>query len=547
GRAGLPPMWALGHHQCRWHPYRQQDVLALADAMRAHEVPLDALWLDIDHMRGYRVFTWHPERFPDPVGLADGLRARGTRLVTIVDPGVKAEPGWELYDEALGRDLLCRTEGGDVFIGHVWPGDTAFPDFATADARRWWGELNAAHVAGGVAGIWNDMNEPATGAIAPDRMRFDHGRAAHERFHNQYALLMAMATADGLLAAQPDRRPFVLTRAGFAGIQRYAASWTGDNIASWEFLAQSIPMSTGLGLSGQPFVGSDIGGFAGEPGAELYTRWMQYGMLTPFARNHAMAGQADRYPWAFGEDVLAVVRDAIRLRYRLLPYLYSAFVEAAETGAPVQRPLVMADQQDGGLATVDDAYLLGGHLLVAPALAPGTTEREVRLPRGTWYDWHTGEPHAGGRSVVVPAPADRAPLLVRAGAVVPTWPDVPASTDGYHPEQMVLTLAVPDGGTTTVSTLQEDDGVSTAAQAGGFVRTRFTVSREGDRITVSAAVRGDGYPEHRRTAFRLVLLGGRATGVTLDGHAVGHDGDGWLLVTGTAGFEAQVALATAGP
>lgn len=542
GRAALPPMWALGHHQCRWHDYTQDEVLELADRMRAADVPCDAVWLDIEHMDGYRVFTWDPDKFPDPQRLAADLATRGARLLTIVDPGVKADPGWPVYDEAVARDLLCRTEGGDIYLGHVWPGDTAFPDFATPEARAWWGELNAGHVTSGLAGIWNDMNEPATGSVPPDRMRFDHARAPHERFHNQYALLMAMATTTGLRAARPDQRTFVLSRAGFAGIQRYSATWTGDNLSTWEFLAQSIPMSTGLGLSGQPFVGSDIGGFAGDATAELFTRWMQYGMLTPFARNHNAVGQADQYPWSFGPEVLDRVREAVRLRYRLLPYLYAAFVEASATGMPVQRPLWLADQADPALAAVDDAYLLGPHLLVAPVLEPGVTERAVRLPAGRWYDWNSTETYVGGGEALVPAPLDHAPLLVRAGAVVPTWQQAPASTDGHHPDVVELHLAVPAGPGPVVSMLQEDDGLTTAVEHGALWRTTLTVTRTGDRVLLAGAVEGDGYPEHRRTGYRLVVHGEPVDQVRLDGVVVEREGDAWPLACGTASFEVELDL-----
>ncbi|HEY7719926.1 MAG TPA: TIM-barrel domain-containing protein, partial [Pedococcus sp.] len=342
GRTAPPPLWALGHHQCRWHAYTQDAVEALASRHRDLDVPCDALWLDIEYMDGYRVFTWDTERFPDAPGMLERLREKGFRVITIIDPGVKHDPGYWVYDQALERDVLCRTEGGDVYIGQVWPGDTAFPDFATEEARAWWGELNADHVQSGLAGIWNDMNEPATGAIDPRRMRFDHGRAPHERFHNQYALLMAMGTVQGLQKAMPDLRTFVLSRAGSAGIQRYAANWMGDNMSRWDHLALSIPMATGFGLSGQAFVGADVGGFAGNSNPELYLRWMQYGALTPFCRNHSGIGNVDQYAWAFGEAVLEGAKEALRLRYRLLPYLATSFVAASETGLPVQRPLVLA-------------------------------------------------------------------------------------------------------------------------------------------------------------------------------------------------------------
>ena len=504
GRAALPPLWALGYHQCRWFRYTQDAVEALAARHREEAVPCDALWLDIDYMDGYRVFTWDTEAFPDPPGMLERLRAQGFRVITIIDPGVKLDPGYAIFDQAVERDVLCRTDGGDLYVGQVWPGLTVFPDFVTEEGRRWWGELNAAHVQSGLAGIWNDMNEPATGRIPSDPMRFDHGRRPHARFHNQYALLMAMGTRAGLLEAMPDLRTFVLSRAGFAGIQRYAANWMGDNVSRWDHLWMSMPMAMGFGLSGQPFVGADVGGFAGSSNAELFLRWMQYGALTPFCRNHSAIGNVDQYAWAFGEVVEDVVREALRLRYRLLPYLYAAFVEATETGAPVQRPLVFDHQYDPTVRDLDDQYLLGRDLLVAPVFAPGTTARQVYLPAGDWYDWHTGERLGGRRWHLVQTPMDRIPLYARGGAVVPMWAQAPASTDGHHPEAIELHLFVPGEDGTFRSRLREDDGLTFA---GGHHSTAFEVTRAGDRLTVRAEVDGDGYPEFARQAFHLVVHG----------------------------------------
>ena len=435
------------------------------------------------------------------------LSADGFRVVTIVDPGIKSDPGYQVFDEALARDLLCRTEGGGIYLGQVWPGLTAFPDFATPEARTWWGQLNAEHVRSGLAGIWNDMNEPATGVIAPEQMRFDRGRLSHERVHNQYALLMAMGTVEGLRSAMPELRTFVLSRAGSAGIQRYAANWMGDNQSRWDHLALSIAMGNGLGVSGQPFVGADIGGFMGACDAELLVRWTQYGALTPFCRNHAAAWTPDQYPWSFGPEVEALVRDALQLRYRLMPYLYSAFVLAAETGAPVQRPLVFDHQHDPTVRVLDDEYLLGPDLLVAPITGPGVTERPVLLPDGDWYDWHDGVV-AHSRQVLAAAPADRIPIFVRAGAIVAMWPEAPDSADGHQPDLVELHLFVPQGDGRHTSFLQEDDGRTRAAvdEAARF-RTSFEVVRAGDAVTIRGRVAGDGYPEFARTAFRLVLHG----------------------------------------
>ncbi|MDA0182093.1 glycoside hydrolase family 31 protein [Solirubrobacter phytolaccae] len=500
GRAAPPPLWALGYHQCRWFDYMQDAVEALGARHRELGVPCDALWLDIEYMDGYRVFTWNTERFPDAPGMLARLDDAGFKVITIIDPGVKHEPGYAVFDEGLERDVLCRTEGGDVYVGEVWPGDTAFPDFATEEGRAWWGELNAAHVQSGLAGIWNDMNEPATGSIPPGRMRFDHGTQSHERFHNQYALLMAMGTVEGLRSAMPSLRTFVLSRAGSAGIQRYAANWMGDNQARWDHLWVSIPMANGFGVSGQPFVGADVGGFQGDSSGELFVRWMQYGALTPFCRNHSMMGSVDQYAWAWGEATLELAREAIRFRYRLLPYLYAAFLRACETGAPVQRPLVFDFQDDVTVRDLDDQYLLGPDLLVAPVTQPGMTARHVYLPAGDWHDWHTGERLEGGRWIVAATPMERIPLYARAGSVIPLWPEAPPSTAGYHPEELELRVFPGDG----ESFLHEDDGLTFD---GGHLRTTFTLrGRE-----LSAEVTGDGYPEFARRRFVLVCEGTRQT------------------------------------
>jgi len=523
GRTAPPPLWALGYHSCRWHAYDQDAVEALARRHREESIPCDALWLDIEHMDGYRVFTWDRELFPDPEGMLGRLREQGYRVVTIVDPGVKHEPGYAVHDEAAELGVLCRTEGGDTYVGQVWPGDTAFPDFVTPEARAWWGRRNADHVRSGVAGIWNDMNEPATGTIAAEAMRFDRGRASHERWHNSYALLMAMGTVAGLREAMPELRTFVLSRAGSAGIQRYAANWMGDNQSRWDHLQVMVPMAGGLGLSGQPFVGADVGGFFGDSTGELFLRWLQAGVLTPFCRNHTVMGTVDQYVWAWGDAVRDAARDAVQLRYRLLPYLYAAFLQAAETGAPVQRPLVFDFQYDPVVRSLDDQFLLGSDLLVAPVLAQGTTSRQVYLPAGTWHDWHTGEVHEGPRWVVAPTPMERIPLYARGGAVVPMWPTAPASTADHVPEVVELHLFVPGSDGTWTSFLQEDDGLTTAAARGARVRTTFTLTRAGGLVSLRAEPVGDGYPEFARERFEVVLHGAAPSRVLLDGRPVPGD------------------------
>lgn len=537
GRISAPPIWALGNHQCRWHDYNQERFEALAERMRSEEVPCDVVWLDIEYMDGYRVFTWDSTRFPDPAGMLRSLEEKKLRVITIIDPGVKRDPGYAVYDDALAKNLLCRKEDGEIYIGQVWPGDTAFPDFVKAETREWWGKLNASHVRSGIAGIWNDMNEPATGNIPEHGMLFDDGRHAHAEFHNQYALLMAMGTVAGLLEAMPDKRTFVLSRAGSAGIQRYAANWLGDNVSRWDHLWLGIPMAMGLGISGQPFVGADVGGFMGTSNAELLVRWQQYGALTPFCRNHNSMGQPDQYPWTFGEETKELCRQAITLRYRLLPYIYSEFFRAMETGLPIQRPLVLDYQNDQETWDMDDQFLLGPGLLVAPVYEQGATEREVYLPEGTWYCWHTNQKKNGPCRFQAKAPLDRIPLFAKGGAVIPCWANPPQSTMDFQPESIELHVFVPDADGETHSMLQEDDGLTFAFRDGAFIRTGFTLSRIGNRVQLSAQSSGDGYKEFVRTRFELVFHGLDTDLIQLDGRTVPVQGDRLVIQNNGQGFE----------
>jgi len=519
GRISPPPIWALGHHQCRWYDYSEADVLRIGRQYRERKIPCDVLWLDIEYMDGYRVFTWNQDKFADLPGMIQKLEDSQLRVITIVDPGVKFEPGYAVFDQGLAKNAFCKTEAGNLYVGQVWPGRSAFPDFSKASARAWWAELNARHVASGIAGIWNDMNEPATGQIAPFQMRFDRDgeNHPHERFHNQYGLLMAMATHDGLLAAKPSLRPFILSRAGFSGIQRYAAQWLGDNCAEWSHLAMSVPMTAGMGVSGQAFIGGDIPGFMMSPSAELAARWTQYGALTPFCRYHSERSEPDKYPWSFGPGTEKVARTALELRYRLLPYIYSAFVASSETGAPVQRPFVFDFQHDRQAWDTDDAYLFGEALLVAPVTAAGCTARHVYLPPGSWLDFYTGERHAGGQVITASAPADRIPLFERGGYVIPMYDAAPLSTMGHYPELLELHVIVPDEDGDTQSMLQEDDGVSNAFAAGALLRTTFTVTRRGTLVTVNLSTSGNGFPEFRRSRLRFTLKGWSGDSVELDG------------------------------
>ena len=518
GHMEAPPLWSLGYHQCRWHAFNQKTFLALGAEYRRRGIPCDALWLDIDYMNGYRVFTWNRERYPDVAGMLRALGRQGFRAISIIDPGVKAEAGYPVFDEGLKKNLFCRTDSGQLYVGQVWPGRTVFPDFVQPEARAWWGRLNAAHVKQGLAGIWNDMNEPTTGGVDHLPMRFDRSGAnhPHERYHNHYGFLMAMGTREGLLKAMPNLRTFILSRAGFAGIQRYAANWLGDNGSRWEHLAMSIPMAMNLGISGQPFVGADVGGFVEECQGELLARWTQYGALTPFFRNHYVADK-EQYPWSFGPAVEQICREAIALRYRLLPYIYSSFVASTETGAPVQRPLLYDFQDDLLAMAIEDEYLFGDALLVAPVCAPKLTHRTVYLPAGTWVDWHTGAALSGQQFVTAEAPLDRIPVFARGGSVVPMLPTAPQSTAGLKPEEIELHVFVPREDGVFESTLQEDDGLTFAFRDGRYLRTRLFLKRQGKLLRLEASVSGKGFPEFQRKRFQIVFHGAQPGTVHLHG------------------------------
>jgi alpha-glucosidase len=419
---------------------------------------------------------------------------------------VKVEPGYAVYDSGLERKAFCLTEQGGIYHGQVWPGRTAFPDFATEETREWWGTLNAEHIGMGLSGIWNDMNEPATGDIPDAAMRFGHGAFSHGVYHNGYAMMMAMGTYQGLRKAMPDTRPFILSRAGSAGIQRFAANWLGDNMSRWEHLAMSIPMSLGLGLSGQAFVGADIGGFGENCEPELLVRWFQAACLSPFCRNHNDAGGVDQYPWSFGPEIESHCKAALSLRYMLMPYLYTAFVEASQTGMPVMRPMLIMDPGDPLLRLPGDQYMLGPDLIVAPVVVKGAARRSVTLPEGEWFDWWNGS-SASGRRVDADAPLSRVPIYVRAGAVIPMWPEVPATTMDYHPESTDLRVFLPSSDGITVSRLVEDDGTSFAFERGERLETTFTLTRTGPRIRLEGRTVGKPHRGFRRRHWNIRLQG----------------------------------------
>lgn len=530
GRAPLPPLWALGYHQCRWGYRQEREFRDLAERFIAEDVPVSALWYDIDYMDQYRLFTWDRVDFPDPAGLNQALKALGIRTVTIVDPGVKREPGYTVYDSGRAQGAFCQTASGREYVGKVWPGDTVFPDFTLDSTRAWWADHLADFLRdSAVDGVWLDMNDPATGYSRTEEMRFQHGQAPHDRYHNQYAHFMAMASRAACEQHDPDSRPFLLTRSACAGTQRYTAVWTGDNASNWDHLRMALPCSLNLSLSGIAFNGPDVGGFMDDTNAELLVRWHQACCLFPFFRNHSCRSSRFQEPWQFGPAALAAIRGAIRLRYRLLPYVYQCFFSHWRDGDPIIRPLLY-HYDNPEYAQLGDQYLVGDALLVAPILhgegeGPESIQRGVKyqermiaLPPGWWFDLNHGGWVQGGRVLNYAAAADELPLFARDGAVLPYYagPLRNSVMDLSAIELHCFSHAQPAQGDYGL-----DDQETRGYANGVWGLARVSAQVQGDRWQVTIEESG----QHRRdtVAFTPVLYGHPEVTemeFTVNGHSV---------------------------
>ncbi|MFJ1798617.1 glycoside hydrolase family 31 protein [Streptomyces sp. NPDC088180] len=489
GAPALPPSWALGPQHARWGFGGEVEVRRVVDGYRERGLPLSVLHLDIDHYDAHRVFTVDRERFPALPALAKELLGDGVRLVSIVDPAVKAEPGEAVFDAgaAVGeRGAYVRDARGRVVVGEVWPGASVYPDFTDPLVRDWWGSLYEERLAQGFSGVWHDMNEPVSFAAFGDpslprsaRHVLEGAGGDHREAHNVYALAMARAGHEGLLRCRPQERPFLFSRSGWAGMQRYGGTWSGDVSTGWPGLRASLSLVVGLGLCGVPYSGPDVGGFDGFPSPELYLRWFQLGSYLPLFRTHSAIDAGRREPWEFGPEVLEHARAALVERERLRPYFVTLAQVARMTGAPYVRPMWWGAPGDRALRECEDAFLLGDALLVAPVLEAGARRRAVRLPRGRWYDTATGRAYEGPGQVLVDAPLSRVPVLARAGAVIPVrgadggaelevWAPAPGRTGGG--------LVVRDAG----------DGWAEAEVE------RYVTRWEGDRVVVERDGTEDG-------------------------------------------------------
>ena len=504
GPSPMPPLWALGHHQCRWGYSSADDLRWVKKGLADEGIPNSGLWLDIEYMVDYRVFSWNSdtEGWGDVSVVLDELQQDGQRVVPILDPGVKKDPGYEVYEHGNERDVWCKTEDGVPYVGYVWPGETLFPDYLRNDARAWWASWTQRFAEDGIHGVWCDMNDPSVGPVELSPMCFNHGQQSHEVGHNQYGSQMARATRAGLQAANPDERPFVLSRSGYTGCQQHTALWTGDNFSNWTYLKGAIPCSLNLALSGVPLNGPDVPGFANDADEGLALRWYQAGFLFPFLRNHAMKSRGQE-PFTYARPTREAIRHLIRLRYRLLPYLYQLWIAQAEQAEAVMRPLIH-DFDDDRLTHIDDQFLIGPALLQAPLVEPGSSKRSVILPDGWWFDLRTGEWMSGGRYDLKLETLAETPLYARSGAVIPMQPNEP--TD-HHVDlaRVDLHCFLRDGESTTV-VYYADDGASWDYQQGKRSTWRAHISAQHGGIIIRDIECDNSW---RALEVRVVIYGGQ--------------------------------------
>jgi alpha-glucosidase len=533
GRTSMPPRWVMGYVQgsALYHP--ESKYRFVASNFRERRIPCDAIFFDTVHMDRNLSFTWDKAGYPNPAKLIADLRAQGFRTFEIVDPGLKVDETYDAYKTGAAGDHFVRRKDGRMYSAVIWPGISAFPDFTSEKARDWWGTLMAQDVRDGVGGFLTDMNEPTVNAVTneqgwspkpfdPDVIFDDHGlRTPLAKNHNVYGMLMSAATHDGYLKVKPNERPFIITRATYAGGQRYAAQWTGDNMATWENLRTSLRLVMSMGISGLPMVGSDTGGFVGYPSAELYTRWLEAGVFHPFFWTHTIDPDRPLDPWAFGIEYEAINRRIIELRYRLVPYLTNAFYQSTQTGLPIMRPLMLEFPYDTAVMDPTPAgdnheFMFGDDLLVAPVVFEGQRRRKVYLPRGTWTDFWTEQRTAGPATITVDAPLDRVPIFARAGALIPMQQVVQHTGEApINP----LTLEIYPSGNSNFE-YYEDDGETFDYLRGVFLKQKISVRASEAEVRIQIAAREGTYSPPARSmvlkihgrdaAPRTVTLGGKA-------------------------------------
>ncbi|XP_029470724.1 neutral alpha-glucosidase AB isoform X2 [Rhinatrema bivittatum] len=522
GTQALPPLFSLGYHQCRWNYNDEEDVRAVDAGFDEHDIPYDVLWLDIEHTDGKRYFTWDSSKFATPRNMLSNLAGKRRKMVSIVDPHIKIDSNYRIHNEIRAKGFYVKTKDGSDYEGWCWPGSAGYPDFTNPAMRSWWASMFSYDQYEGSTEnlfVWNDMNEPSVFNGPEVTMHKDAVHAdgwEHRDLHNLYGLYVQKATSEGQLhRSGGEERPFVLTRAFYAGSQRYGAMWTGDNAAEWDHLKISIPMCLSLGLVGISFCGADIGGFFKNPSTELLVRWYQMGAYQPFFRAHAHLDTTRREPWLFGEENKQLIRDAIRQRYALLPYWYTLFYQSYRTGEPVMRPLWVEYPDDILTFNIDDQFLLGSALLVHPVSEQGARGVQVYLPGNgeVWYDVHTNQKYMASQTMYVPVTLSSLPVYQRGGSIVPRKDRVRRSSECMHNDPFTLYVALSLKGS-AVGDLFLDDGHSfNFEKKNQFLHRNFSFF---GGVLTSSSVDPRGSFETLAWIERVVILGaGKPTSVSL--------------------------------
>lgn len=461
GRMQMPPLWSLGLQQSRYSYYPAAEVIDIARNFRDRSIPADVIYLDIHYMDKYKIFSWDKARFPDPKKMTDELKSMGFHTAVILDPGIKVEKNYEPYEDGLKKDVFVKYPDKTYYTGEVWPGWCHFPDFTKPSVRIWWETKFNGYVNDGVEGFWNDMNEPATwGQSSPNLIEFDFDghRATHRTARNVYGLNMTRSTFDGTRKLLNGKRPFLLTRSGFSGIQRYSAVWTGDNVSSDEHMLLGVRLVNSMGVAGVPVTGMDVGGFTGGGSEKLFARWMTLGAFTPFYRVHAKDNSRAQEPWAYGEQIETIAKNYVGFRYKLIPYLYSTFYEASVNGLPVSRTLAINYPHEAAVYELQyqNQFLFGPSLLVAP----GESTRDyykVFLPEGEWYDLYDDKHFVGSQEIVADAALDHLPVFVKGSSIIPMQSLVQHLTE--QPTD-TLNIHVYKGSAKSSFVYYEDDGAT---------------------------------------------------------------------------------------
>ena len=539
GKPELPPLWALGYHQCKWSYYPESNLKEVAAKFRELKIPCDALYLDIDYMEGFRCFTWNKDYFPDPKRMVAELAEDGFKTVVIIDPGIKIDKEYHIYKEALEKDYFCKRADGPYMKGKVWPGECNFPDYTNPAVREWWAGLFKELISDiGVKGVWNDMNEPAVMEVPNKtfpmdvRHDYDGNPCSHRKAHNIYGTQMARATYHGVKRFAYPKRPFVITRSAYAGAQRYTSSWTGDNVATWEHLWIANIQVQRMSISGMGFTGSDIGGFAEQPSGELYARWIQLGVFHPFCRTHSSGDHGDQEPWAFDEEVIDITRKFVNLRYQLLPYLYTMFWQYIEEGIPMLKPLVYYDQEDIQTHYRNDEFVFGNQILVCPILEPNAVGRRMYIPRGQWYNYWTNDEVKGGKEIWVDTKFDQIPIFVKAGAIIPKYP-VQQYVGELEFEELTLDIYYKEGKEKSVVYEDAQDGYD--YKKGRYSFLSFQATGKEKELNIQLHKEGKYDTNYSKYKINLIGLPFKVKIIEIDNVEVSFDEDtleisGYLIV-----------------